>query len=516
MKRWVQAAGLSAAVLALGGHGGRPAAAQARIGQDVADSPAVWRAFQPLVKAFGQGDPKRAVSYLQESSRIVRKADAQLERDATTETFRTKAIASLEDFDLARFLGLLPEPSGLFRRFAFQGAPAERTYRVTATTGSASDVHAQGKRRDFGDSSGAVRMRKLSAESDRHYAMEVRGGVGIGAVPFDAVKDGLSDALSLLERAPLGKDEPLVLRAADSYLQKTQASLSPQDRAILASAWSSFPELAKLLVLLGRTEDVIDDARSVEGATRVRLASRWDVAGMRKLYPDLAAYFEGLGDLAEYTTTLTDAAGNVLLTARLNTAKVQSSLEAYVHDGRLVPSRDGKPLVGVLPQYGRMTARTNMHLALHRVHLYLDDYRTDLTFRDDGAVAELSLSARSVPKVRVAGAAFGVLPTAMLDWFIPGDIESLTKRLFETASKGNGGRGSVATARLATSADGRTTVDGELGFEVLDSALIRFAMAIVADKVVPDADQEEDMRRLAVAYRDAFDADLARFARFGR
>jgi len=190
-------------------------------------------------------------------------------------------------------------------------------------------------------------------------------------------------------------------------------------------------------------------------------------------------------------------------------------VEAYVHDGRLVPSRDGKPLLDTPAAFERMTVRTDMHFVLHRVHLYVDDYRIGLTYGERDGVSEVALSARSIPKVRVRGAAFGLVPASMLDWFIPGDIEGLTKRLFETAKNANDGKGTLARARYATPAGSPTTLDGELSFEVLDSALIRFAMAIIADKVVPDAAQEEDMRRLAVAYRDAFDADLARFARYG-
>jgi hypothetical protein len=502
--------------LALGLPGERSSvSAQPRLGSEIVDAPEVWRAFQPLVKACGAGDAKAAVRYLEQSSDIVRKADAKLERDNTTETFRAKAIDSLEDFDLAGFLELLPEPSESFRRFAFQGAPTQSAYKVVAVTGDKGEVHASSARRAFGDSSGAVRMRKLASGHDKHFGVELKGGVGIGELPWSRIVDGLSDAIALMERGPIAPAEPIVLRAADSYIAKTQPKLSGADRGVLAAAWASYPELAKLLVALGSTEDVIDEARSVEGATRLNLTSRWDVAGLKKAYPALAEYFAQLGDLADYRTTVSDANGNVLLTAHLNTARVESGIAAFVHDGKLVPSKDGKPLVGTAPAFAQMTVRTDMHFVLHRVHLYVDDYRLGLRYRDQAGVAELQLEARSVPKVRVRGAAFGVVPAAMLDWFIPGDIEGLTKHLFQTAAKANGGRGTVAHARFAAPGGAPTTVDGQVAFEVLDSALIRMAMAIIADKVVPDEDQEEDMRRLAVAYRDAFDADLARFARYG-
>jgi hypothetical protein len=69
------------------------------IGQN---SPAMWRAWRPLVTAFGSGDADTAVNYLKQASIIVRKADAKLNRDKTTEDFRTSAIKKMKSSAASR------------------------------------------------------------------------------------------------------------------------------------------------------------------------------------------------------------------------------------------------------------------------------------------------------------------------------------------------------------------------------------------------------------------------------
>lgn len=478
------------------------------------ESPVVWRAFQPLVVAFGQGNAQRAVDYLRQGSAIVRKADAHLERDAATETFRKDAVESMEDFDLSGFYKLLPEQAGKFRSFSFAGSVAAKSYKVQAAKGETLEVNARSSRRGFGDSSGSVRMRSITDQDDDRYVVHLRGGVGLGALSWDAILLGLSDAARTFE-APAEQELPLVLRAADSFIKKTQPKLGARDRRILSGAWGSFPKVADLLLPLGHTDDLIADVDPAAGVTRVTIATRWNLKGMASKYPELAGYFEDLGDLAEAKLRLTDSSGNTLVELHSDTEHARTRIYAFLREGKLVPSREGKPLLDQTPRFEQMVAHFDFHFVLHRVHLYIDDMRIELNYREHAHGAELTARAKQVPKVRAKGAAFGVVPTGMLDWFIPGDIPSLTQRMLKVALRGNDGKGLVTIVRFEQADSGLATFDWSTEWEALDTPLVRFGMAIIADRVVPDEKQEEDIRRLAVDYRDAFDADLERFAKFG-
>jgi hypothetical protein len=237
---------------------------------------------------------------------------------------------------------------------------------------------------------------------------------------------------------------------------------------------------------------------------------------MKETDPALADYFKDLGNLASMKLRLLDAGGNTLFDISGDTEHMQSRVETFVHQGRIVPSKNGKPLLDQKARFEKMRAHVNLHFQAFRVHIFVNDLRIEMTLDQHATGAKLSANVVKSPNIRVSGAAFGMLPTGMLDWFIPGDMEGLARKLMDVATRGNEGQGIAATWRFERPAGGLATMDSSLGVEILDSALIRFAMGIAAERVVPDEKQTEDIKRIWVAYRDAFDADVVRFGKHGR
>jgi len=501
-------------VLLLGGAHGQP-----RLGDELVASPVIWRAFRPLVLATGDGDAARAVAYLRQGTQLLRKAEGKLERDAATLAFQTRAVDSLEDFDLKAFFQLLPRRDGPFRFFAFEGAPTRTTYRFRELSSAAAEVSATSSRRGFGESSSVIRMRHLESQDDRRYLLQWRGGVGIGPLTWSSLLAGAHDALALLEErdnAAAAASLPLLLRTADAQLKKSQPSLGVEDRRVLAAAWASFPQAAALLTSVGRTDDVVASEQRADGVTRVSWSSRWDAARTRADYPALTDFFHDLGELAEAHIKLTDANGLTLAQLHADTEHMRVRIAAFVKEGKLVASRADQPVLTSAPRFDHMRAHVDLHFQAVGIHMYVDDLKVELALDERSSVATLTSHVRRTPRFRVRGAAFGIVPAGMLDWFIPGDIPGLARRMLDVATQGNEGRGIAASARFTGAADGRSTVESSGGFEILDTALIRFGMKIAAERVMPDEDASADIRRLRVAYRDAFAADVERFEKYGR
>jgi hypothetical protein len=491
-----------------------PVYAQPRIGDEVVSDPAVWRAFRPLVIGAGGSDPARAVAYLRAGNRLLRKLEGNLERDAPTQRFYDAATESYEQLDLRELMALLPEQDGAFRRFAVQGQETASAYRLSAAQG-AFEVNATSTRRGFGESSSVLRMRHLKTDDGKRYLVQWRSGVGIGDVQWDALLHSASDGIAMIEESvvqPAEDTRPLVVRAADAFLKKTQPALGAEDRRVLATAWAAFPEVAKVLVAIGSTDDVIDLPRTRDGLTHLRLVTHFDLARMEKRYPELADFLDDFGDLVDVKLQLRDANGNTLADVWLDSGRMLARVEAYLRHGALVPSRVGKPLLTTAPDYRRMTAHVHVHAHAVGIHMYVDDLRIEMAYVPTGV---LETRVRHTPGFRVEGRALGLIPAGMLDWFIPGDIPGLARRMFDVASKGNEGQGVVLDYRFGAR-DRLATVEARIGVEVLDTALIRFGMKIAADRVIPDEEQSADIRKLWVAYRDAFGRDLERFARFGK
>ena|GEM_PF-6301311 len=505
-----------AGAAALGLMWGVASAEPKQLPNDMTASPAFWRGFRPLVYAFGDGDPARAVSYLRAGTKILRSVDANLDRDAATKAFQEKAQDCMEEFDLRSFYKLLPERDGDYRYFAFAGKPAENAYRVWAEKGKEFEVHAQSARRGLGEASGVMRMRQLEQDDSGRYLVNWRQGAGFGDLSWAAIVAGLSDAVALFDAPGGGSETPVILQAAEVFLRRTQPTLGPEDRAMLATLWGSFPEGGKLLADVASADDVIAGRDAETGVTHVHWHSRFNMTKLKESYPHLADYFKDLDKLAAIKLRLLDASGATLLDLKADTARMQSEIDTFVKEGRIVPHHAGAPRLGEAARFEKMRAHVNLHFQVFRIHIFVDDLRVEFSFDEHPSGASLSARIKQTPKIRVSGAAFGLFPTRVLDWFIPGDIEGLARKLMDVATQGNEGQGIAIDYHFERSPSGLATLDSSIGGEVLDSALIRFAMAIAAERVVPDERQLEDIKRLGVAYRDAFDADVVRFGKHGK
>jgi hypothetical protein len=339
-----------------------------------------------------------------------------------------------------------------------------------------------------------------------------RGGLGVGALSWLSLERAGHDGLRIVEEQ--GGDEtraPLV-----HALAKSQASLGAEDRNVLATLVASFPETVRLLMSISYADDIVVAKSGADDSTRVRLIVRWNRAGLKKSYPELTDYLDNFGDLIALDARLHDAAGNTLASFWFDSGKMRSRLEFAVRDGNIVPSRGGKLLPSVAPHFERMHAHLNLHSQALGIQMYVDDLVIDAQVLERERGVQLAAQMNKTPRFRIEGAVFGVLPVGVLDWFVPGDIPGLAQHMFQVAARSNDGRGIELNSGFEEIADGRSTVDGRVSVEVLDSALIRFAMKIAADRVFPDADQQADMRKFALASRRAFAADVDRFSRHGQ
>jgi hypothetical protein len=479
---------------------------QPDIGQN---SPAMWRAWKPIVSAFGAGDPNAAVKYLQEASRYVRLADAKLARDEKTEEFRTESIKSMKNFDLKGFMELLPYKEGDFKGFAFLGKPGAKSYDVTAVDPNSSTFKQGSKNLPFGNSYGHVKVKKIEHESESRYLLHLSGASGFGPLRWEDFTNGLIEEGKLLEITDA--QLPIVMQAAMKFVGSRQASLGEKDKRLLASGWGSFPTVGQMMLPISRIEDIVDEAAAKEGVRKLQVVAKWDLPSMKNRYPHFAKYWDALENIADAHFKVDDATGATLITMDLSSERTEIKIGGYVKDGRLVV----KSGTGFQPaQMERMKLTQNLYFVLHRIKLNIENLQVDVSYRTTPTGMRLYATTTRTPKITVGGAAFGLLPTKVLDWFIPGDTESLARRLFEVAAKGNGGKGAVFDATFTESEKG-ATVDIKYDVEVLDSSLIRFCVAVIADASIPSDEVEEDMIKFSVDYRNAFDTDVKRFSKFG-
>ena len=300
-------------------------------------------------------------------------------------------------------------------------------------------------------------MRRLEVKDNTHYALQWRGGIGVGALSWSSIQQGIRDALRILEEQPDDATRAQLLHE----IQQAHPALGPEDRKVMSTTWASFPETARLLTSIIRTDDVIVAGPRVDGSARVRLVMRWNRERMEQQYPDLTDYLDNFGNLIAIDARLHDAAGNTLASLWFDSSRMQLRVEFTVREGKLVPSRAGKLLIDAEPHFERMHAHVNMHSQAFGIQMFVDDLVIDAQVLESERGMQLATQMNKTPRFRIEGAVFGVLPVGVLDWFVPGDIPGLARRMFEVAARGNDGRGIELSDRFEQLADQRSVPRGQ-------------------------------------------------------
>lgn len=476
--------------------------------------------WTPLVSLWGRGDAGLAVRSLRDVTQAYDTVLHRTEIDEPTQKFIDKAFDELEDFDLDGFYELLPEQRGRARELLVRGDLAGKKYLVRRA-GAGSEVGLGGPRRGLADMSGSLRAQPHENHGEhKSYLIAGRLGLGLGPLSWRALMDAATDQLRLASTGDpraASTERPAPSAEARTRVKALNPGLGEEDVEVLALLFEGFPALASTLGSFGRVEDVRVAQAADSTAHHLTLKMRVEPQRLQKKYPDMAKHLSKLKDLARADARWVDAQGRTIMNLKAGTEKLSLAVECYVKDGKLLPfKKDQIFLDEPIDLMGQSLARTRLfvdaRIEMLGVIVKLDRLRLDLAYEPRETHASVQASLTSVPGIRVEGRALGFLPTGLVDAFIPGNMESLTRDFFEVATRGNGGKGVVARFDVGSDGpSGQGVFAGSLAVEALDNFLVKTGVGIVNDRVLPSDDASDDNERFAAELHDAFVKDLGRF-----
>lgn len=476
-----------------------------------------------MVFFAGQGDRAKAVEHLRQLSWINELTQKHLKIDRPTQDFIDGVYSTLEDFALDDLYERLPEREGSWRRLRVFGKVSGDAYRIgRPKPGVQIKVGKGGARRAFGDFSAVARVKQVPDrdDSDDHNFL-MRGQVGAGIGPIGAAQVGVAvqDALRILggDADPSQPAQDVLRRIA-----KRHPKLDPHERPILAVAYESFPRVSRWMERLGQVEGlVVHRADGGPQFQHVKVALRIEPDRIEQHYEEFADYLEDLGALADVRLELVDSVGKRLLSARFSTETLRGEVEFFVREGLLVPSQlrgKNRTVYWKSPvsfeKAFSLRANATAHCKVLGIEVAIRRMKIDMKYVPGPTGLRLNASARTMPEVEVGGAALGFIPAALVDVFIPSNIEELSNSFLRTAVEGNHGRGAVVEVRHdRPSTEDNATIEVAAGVEALDNFLVTLGMGIAADRIIPDEDEASDIERGLWDAHLAFKSDLARFVR---
>ncbi|MBN1655354.1 MAG: hypothetical protein JXA30_16425 [Deltaproteobacteria bacterium] len=491
---------------------------------------AVYRAWKPLIALSGGREIPEAVKWLKELAEFRALLVEEPKFDGKTKKFIDDLFEALKDFDLEDYYDLLPEKVGDDRRLSISGSLVGSTYKIKqASAGMDFEVKPEGKRRALGDMSMVIQAREVPKGDDGvNYLLETRQGVIIGVIDWASIVESNVEMMRLM--ASGDPTSPAFTRSEISRgpswarykVIKTHRMLGPEDVEILAIGWSAFPRVTEILNRLVRVEDLVVVDRKAKGAYQhLRPTFKLALSSLINKYPHVGAWLEDLGFIdAQIKINLTDESGS-LVRFDIDTKNRRVGFDMYVKDGMILPVLNGRvridhPIdINARPRLKPWRLLSILEAQSNTMGLktVIRNYRTRFDFRANARGAVVKSRTTDIPEISITGNALGLIPAGLIDLFIPGSLESLTRDFVATACKGNNGEGIVIDTRVDQPAPGiPATFDIRTVFEGTDNFLVKFGVSVMNEKVIPSQEVMGDLRKILRDVHHAFMADLDRFS----
>lgn len=474
----------------------------------------IERAWQPPVTLAGQGDPERAVARLRDYVGLQRLIMGHTDIHPETQRFIDDLWDSLESFDLDRFYRLLPEEAEAWRSMQVYGQALPDSYRVGPDPIQGAG-HEQAP--SLGQFEARIRAQEIEHPDATHYLLEGDVSLGIGEVSWPAVVESTHEALRLM-----GQRDPAFDRDtsadADGFRRRVQMmnpSLTTTEVETLAPLWAAFPDIWNMLANVGEIKDLL--AEPIDGADyrNIEAAFVIDTSRLRKAYPALARHLDRINSLLEVDLELHDAQGQ-LLALEIDTETLRGRVSMVLENGRLVPTRGGKPMRDAKPfdpaETRDMVAKIDTRMDILGIIAEVQGMAATIRYTPTATGARFDSRVVRVPRIDVGGRALGLVPTDLINVFLPRHIDELVIDFLTVACEGNNGQGISVSAEVSRPGAGEAAQLSLAGaFEGLDNFLVRLGMGIVNDRIVPDERVSEDIRQLIFDAHEAFSNDLDQF-----
>jgi hypothetical protein len=464
------------------------------------------RGWEPVVELTGRGDARLAVRRTRDSLERAQVIVETLYLDEGTTRFLEDLRGSLTSFDLEEFHQLLPEEDGSWRRVRVFGTRYGSSYRVRrglpqlrCTIDPSGPLGLS-----FGDFTAWMRTRPVEVEGQRpNYVLHAHVGAGVGQIGPESLERCLVSFARILQsgdpQAPSAVQDPRQLPSAPTrdIVSRAYPDLTAEDIEVMGLLWEAYPRTGRFFASIARVEDVLTGVDERErDHQHLYLKLRLEPDRLEEDYPDLADFLAGLGPIIKGSVRFMDAEGREWLHLGLDTEQLALTIEGRLHDGHLVPVRDGQVFLDAVPA-DDYTAQLEVHFNINGVRVSLRDWAFPTTFRSLPDGVQWSIRTTQAPRVEIIGAAFGVLPAWAIDVVIPGNMQELTEEFVGVACEGNAGQGvrTFLDVRQA-SQDGPGTLALMASLELFNSRLLQIAASIAGQKFWPNDDAQDDLMRL--------------------
>lgn len=485
----------------------------------------MWR---PLVILLGDGDSRAAIAQIKKQIEMF---DTILHRshvDDYTKKFADNVQKTLYSFDLDDFYRKLPEQTETWRWLALEGRIVDNRFllgRSLAPTMHGASV--SGPEQRLGDMSVVLRgqpiaigdgKKKSLFQAANNYLLQTQFAMVLGDIDWQRF---INAAVALLRTPQEWRPSASPATMTTTVILGGPDLFDPKIAEILQALEKAFPEMYKRLTNLGTIESITISQPAGETYQRIQGRVRMKPKILGNSFEEFADFLESLDRLVKGQLGWIDANGRHLFFGTIDSDQLIATFELVALDGKLVPFSGSQVFAAdVIDPMGEYIRKTRLmieaHMRVMGLKVDVKNLEVNIDYRPTPARAVIASTVTRIPQITFSGAALGLMSPAMIDLFIPGNLDQLTYDFMKVATSGNQGRGiAVDVAFGRPQPDRLAAIETAVGFEALNNFMVKFAMRVGIDRFVPDEDQRADIGKFITSVRDGFTKDMYLFESAG-
>lgn len=338
----------------------------------------------------------------------------------------------------------------------------------------------------------ALRPRPTPADgpSGNHFELRARLRANVGPIAWDNVRKAAWGSLKHLTVAA-----PIAPPVSGGLVGGTGGQTE-----ILLQLQPAFPKTYKWYLSIAAIPNLIIGRDGHASARHMHITVQLD-DGLRRHYPQVADYLDQLKGFISGSFVIRNKAGR-WLSVDFDSKRQRATIDGWVLDGHLVPSRNGAPRTRVVDTDASLDSLAfqslvNLRLTTLGVTVKLGDWPVDWQYRRSARGANFVGRITQQPKVDVSGSALGLVPRGVVDAMIPNNIEGIVDDFMRVLAHSNDGKGARLQVTHADNPGSGSIVTASADGNTLDNFFVHFAVSLVNKRIIPDSAQFEGLKRLA-------------------
>ncbi len=464
-------------------------------------------------ESFGEQRKQIALSQIDQLNDVLGSLFHQLTLEEHTAPRLSEMRQRLQNFDIAGFYDTMPDRDAE-KRALWRGGVLDEQYLISledvATTYPWDQRPAK-----LGDLFLDLEVSAPLDPDGPQYGIEGRSQVLLGGIAPDELAQAMEDFIGRV-----GQRYDYVAEAGSmEEIRKRFLNLRKEDTRLVHVIKEGMPQVYDRIWRYFELRDVLNHVtQEGQPAAMINLDFHFDTAKIKVDYPALGNYLEDLTVLGSLDAILRDLDGNRLARMQFDAGELRGTAQCVLRDGALVPCDEQWVAVGKDPirftslrsfsgvwEVDALVNFSGLVFEIGDIQLYTR-YR-----RRKGKISVDTLFQEKPKIAEVSGAAYGFVPSWLIDVVIPGNLQEMIDGFINAAAEGKDGDGTQVQVSFAPIDGDQNEVGVHFATAILHSGFLATVSEIFGDMVVPTDEERASLWSFASDAFDAFSDDYQSF-----